>query len=522
MKKTVLVFDLDGTLYSLLNEGGEVTDYSNSMLKDKVQAKARNLVLTRKLCNKQSLDRFMEKANLDPVGISQYLSNNFGIKRDEYFNEVWDINPEKLILFDSRIKILLTELKQKNTLILLTSAPKVWQQNIFKYLSLDSIFTKVYTGDTFKIKIDIFKQIKSNYPTQLLISFGDQTETDIVPANKLGYQTCLVKNSQDIINYFSPVLPYYIDTDMGNDDILAITLMLKNGLNIRGISTVFGVATAKQGARNISRIVNYLNLDIPVYLGKSRGLNKKWQAGFPKIDCLRANTLTLLEKLAIPDTNQNNTQKLDDLAKSIINRSTLVNLVALGPLTNIATIINKYGTRFTDKIATLTIMGGALDVPGIVPPRQLAEYNIYLDPQAANLVFSTPNLPITLVPLDATSFAPACARNASRQKVVSQYKKFMNTIEREKPRNRASKIIRSMIIGNENDFDSFYDPVAVAQIIQPSLIEKTIRGRVRVSTAGKNIGQTQILDQSKSLAVTVITKIDTSGFYQILIDNLSK
>lgn len=522
MKKSIIVFDLDGTLYSLLNNADEVSGYPGSLLQKIVQMNARRLVVKRKLCNLNDVDTLMKKANLDPIGISQYLSNNFGISRDEYFNEVWNINPKKLILFDPRIKILLSELKQKNTLILLTSAPRVWQQNIFMSLSLDNIFTKIYTGDTFKTKIDIFKQIKSNYSTQQLISFGDQVETDIVPAYKLGYQTCLVKNSQDIIDFFSPTLPYYIDTDMGNDDILAISLLIRNKFNIAGISTIFGVATANQGAKNISRILNYLRLNIPIYQGSSSALDKQWKVGFPKVDCQRANELTLLKKLSIPDLEITKFKNLDTYAKIIINQPGLVNIVALGPLTNLALIINKYGSLFTDKIAMLTIMGGAIQVPGIVPPKRYAEYNIYLDPRAADIIFTTPNLPITIAPIDATRFAPACTKNAIKQRLTTKYNKFMDSIKRQKPANNIAKIIQSMITRNNQDFDSFYDPVAVAQLIQPNLATKTLKGKISVATAGENIGQTKILTQNNSQIVSVITKIDSSSFYQLLIKSLSK
>ena len=85
-------------------------------------------------------------------------------------------------------------------------------------------------------------------------------------------------------------------------------------------------------------------------------------------------------------------------------------IVALGPLTNLAEALLATPS-LADKIARIVIMGGALRVAGNIRelnPRienSFAEWNIFCDPYAADVVFQS-GAPITLVPLDATNQAP--------------------------------------------------------------------------------------------------------------------
>ena len=73
-------------------------------------------------------------------------------------------------------------------------------------------------------------------------------------------------------------------------------------------------------------------------------------------------------------------------------------LVALGPLTNLALAWRRDAHIFR-QLAEVVIMGGAVTVPGNVTP--VAEFNIYVDPEAAQVVFAS-GVPITLIGLDVT------------------------------------------------------------------------------------------------------------------------
>ena len=80
-----------------------------------------------------------------------------------------------------------------------------------------------------------------------------------------------------------------------------------------------------------------------------------------------------------------------------------VEIVTLGPLTNIADTLRKSRT-FASRVTGITLMGGALNVAGNVPGSK-AEWNFYVDPRATDIVLRS-GIPWTLVPLDATNTVP--------------------------------------------------------------------------------------------------------------------
>jgi inosine-uridine nucleoside N-ribohydrolase len=98
------------------------------------------------------------------------------------------------------------------------------------------------------------------------------------------------------------------------------------------------------------------------------------------------------------------------IAKVLMGSSDKVSVVAVGPLTNVAEALQAHA-EIADKIDTIYVMGGAVEVNGNVGgsgagiDNRHAEWNIYVDPTAANIVFES-GLPMTLVPLDATKDVP--------------------------------------------------------------------------------------------------------------------
>lgn len=102
------------------------------------------------------------------------------------------------------------------------------------------------------------------------------------------------------------------------------------------------------------------------------------------------------------------------LADLIAASARPVEIVAVGPLTNLALLLDAH-PEVADRIAGITIMGGAVDVPGNVPPfawasaNEHAEVNFWVDPAAAARVIAS-EVPITLVPLDATNYVPVDAK----------------------------------------------------------------------------------------------------------------
>lgn len=195
IKNPVQIFDMDGTLYRLNSPGNT---YKGSSLEAQVDANARQLILARGWATEETVDDLMAVGFKDPVGLSNYLQNRFSITRKAYFDQVWNINPEGLLQdYEEAVKVI-RALAAKSTLILLTSAAKVWQEQVCRYLGISDLFNRVITGEDFTTKGEVFRALSNEFDATNSISVGDQLKTDIEPAAKYGFQTLLVKRPQDL------------------------------------------------------------------------------------------------------------------------------------------------------------------------------------------------------------------------------------------------------------------------------------------------------------------------------------
>jgi len=315
----------------------------------------------------------------------------------------------------------------------------------------------------------------------------------------------------------------FIDTDMGNDDLIAICMLLSSKkFKVIGISTVNGVARASTGAKNLARILTYLNIiTIPIIKGFVRPISNTWRAEFPKNDKQRANRLTLIKKIGISKLISQNIRKYNSIIEifKIINRSSQkVTLICLGPLTNIATLINKFGKKFTRNINQIVLMGGAVNVSGIVSPLNLAEYNIYLDPEAAKIIFNS-KLRIIMVPIDATKRVPADLNLIKNGSEKLNLVEFYQKIKTSKSTTKTGNIIKEIILNNKSDFNYFYDPLVSAILEQPDMIQGSKKLEIKVSITGQERGATRG-KVSKDGNVEVINKINSKKFYNLVLNKI--
>lgn len=288
-----------------------------------------------------------------------------------------------------------------------------------------------------------------------------------------------------------------IDTDMGVDDIVAINLLLDNSkIKVKTISTVFGVSNLITGTKNLARILTFLGkINVPI----CQGSNSPRQAeNFPKIDRQRANNLTLLKNILLP---QKPAKKIV-IKKLNLKLNSPITLLCLGPLTNIAKIINQ-NLNYKKLIKRLVIMGGAIFSPGNVSPNWLTEYNIALDPDSAKIVFSS-GLPITLIATDAT------------KQVSATNKQFLKKVLAKNPQSPIGKIIKTIILNNRRDFNYFYDPLAAAILVEPKIISETKKITLSITPSGQTIGQ--INPKSN---ISLITKINRKLFYKYLLNSIN-
>ncbi|MCV2868568.1 nucleoside hydrolase [Defluviimonas sp. WL0002] len=188
-----------------------------------------------------------------------------------------------------------------------------------------------------------------------------------------------------------------IDTDPGQDDAVAILLALASPeLDVLGITAVAGNVPLDLTARN-ARIVCEIagRPEVRVYAGCDRPMVRKLVTAEYVHGKSGLDGIELFE----PGMPLQPDHAVDFLIDTLRREAPgTVTLCPLGPLTNIATAFER-APDIVNRVAEIVLMGGAYFEVGNVTPA--AEFNIYVDPEAADIVFSA-GVPIVVVPLDVT------------------------------------------------------------------------------------------------------------------------
>jgi pyrimidine-specific ribonucleoside hydrolase len=201
-----------------------------------------------------------------------------------------------------------------------------------------------------------------------------------------------------------------IDTDAGSDDLMAIAFLLAHpSVHIEAITIANGLAHVDAGARNLLRLLDLSGRkNVPVFAGRSAPL--RGSAEFP---AEWRKTSDELPGVTLPDSSRQPEPKRagDYFIKRLKDHAHPVRILALGPLTNLAEAL-QHDPSMAGTIRELVIMGGAIEVPGNLADgdvfktnNKTAEWNIFVDPLAAHIVFRSA-IPIRLIPLDATNKVP--------------------------------------------------------------------------------------------------------------------
>lgn len=187
-----------------------------------------------------------------------------------------------------------------------------------------------------------------------------------------------------------------LDTDPGIDNSLAILLALASPeISLEGLSVVHGNSSTAQGTVNALSVLELAKAEhIPVYAGCELPLVQ------PSLLAPETHGEHGIgyAKLPEPLTRPQSQNGCDFLIDKIMSNPGEMTLVAIGPLTNIALALRQE-PRIAKNVKEVFIMGGAIRHEGNTTP--LAEFNTYVDPHAAHMVFHS-GMPITLTPLDVT------------------------------------------------------------------------------------------------------------------------
>lgn len=187
-----------------------------------------------------------------------------------------------------------------------------------------------------------------------------------------------------------------LDTDPGIDDALAILLALASPeLSLEAVTVTIGNCSTEQGVTNALSVLELAGAGhIPVAAGMSLPLVQ------PPLTAPETHGSTGLGYAQLPPPRHRPASQhaVDLLIDRILAAPGEICLVAVAPLTNLAVAVRRE-PRIVQAVREVIIMGGAIRHEGNTTP--LAEFNTYVDPHAAHIVFHS-GLPITLVPLDVT------------------------------------------------------------------------------------------------------------------------
>ena len=187
-----------------------------------------------------------------------------------------------------------------------------------------------------------------------------------------------------------------IDTDPGQDDAVAILLALASPeLEVLALTAVAGNVPLALTQKNARQIVELAGRQTPVYAGADAPLKRKL------VTAEYVHGKTGLDGIPLPEpaTPLAPGHAVDAIIDALrAHPSGTITLCPLGPLTNIATAFQR-APDIIPRVAEIVLMGGAYFEVGNVTPA--AEFNIYVDPEAAEIVFKS-GVPLVVMPLDVT------------------------------------------------------------------------------------------------------------------------
>ena len=305
-----------------------------------------------------------------------------------------------------------------------------------------------------------------------------------------------------------------IDTDPGQDDAVAILLALASPDDIRllGLTCVAGnvpLALTSLNARKVCELAG--RPDIPVFSGHDRPLER------PLVTAEHVHGKTGLDGIELPDPSMplQSAHAVDFLIDTLRREPAgSVTLCPIGPLTNIAAAFRR-APDIVPRVAEIVLMGGAYFEVGNITPA--AEFNIYVDPEAAEIVFRS-GVPLVVMPLDVTHkslvthdrLAAIKALGTRVGDVVAGWTGFFERFDRAKYGTAGAPL---------------HDPTTIAYLIRPDLFEgRRINVEIEVGselTRGMTVADWWGVTDRPANA-RFIGKVDADGFFALLTERLAR
>ncbi|MDQ6818807.1 MAG: nucleoside hydrolase [Actinomycetota bacterium] len=299
-----------------------------------------------------------------------------------------------------------------------------------------------------------------------------------------------------------------LDCDPGHDDAIALLLALASPeLRLLGVTTVSGNQTLEKTTANAIRVLDHVGRrDVPVAAGAQRPLTRERHVAAE----VHGETGLDGPDLPPPSREPEPTHAIDWIAAAVANSPEPVTLVPTGPLTNVALFLARY-PDLAAKLERVVLMGGAIGEGNVTPA---AEFNIWADPEAAYRVF-TSGLHLTMVGLDVTHQALMIPAHAQRLADSGKAGKMVADLYHFFSRFHARRY--------GWDGAPVHDAVALAQVVDPSLLETTHCGVVVDTGPELSRGRTHVDLRCATWEPNchVAVDVDRERFLALLIDRIS-
>ena len=302
--------------------------------------------------------------------------------------------------------------------------------------------------------------------------------------------------------------PILLDCDPGHDDAIALLLALASPeLQVLGVTTVAGNQTLEKTTTNALRVLELVGRgDVDVAVGADRPLARDlFIAAY-------VHGESGLDGPSLPDPQRSAVEQhaVDFLAERILASARPVTLVPVGPLTNVALLLSRY-PEAAGNLERIVIMGGAIAEGNVTPA---AEFNIYVDPEAAWRVFRS-GVPMTMIGLDVTHRALMMPSHVERLRASGRAGTFV------------AELHDFFVQYHERTYGTegapIHDAVAVAEVLRPGIVE-TLNRHVDVDCESHLCRGRTVVDLWRRTVnepnADVGVGIDGDGFLELLCERI--
>jgi inosine-uridine nucleoside N-ribohydrolase len=279
-------------------------------------------------------------------------------------------------------------------------------------------------------------------------------------------------------------------------------------IDLRAITTVAGNGTLERTTHNARAVCTLAGIrDVPVAAG----------APGPLVGSLRTaphvhgESALAGAELPHPDVPLVGEHAVDLMARALRERTRPVTVVPTGPLTNVALLLRKH-PELGERVREIVLMGGSTGAGNVEP---LAEFNIHVDPEAADVVFSS-GLPVTMCGLNVTHQALAT------EEVLQRLRDLSTPL--------ADTVVGLLGFFRDRYRDLWglpappvHDPVAVARVIDPGLV-RCEEAHVAVELHGTHTRGATVCDRFRGRTpnARVGVELDAPGFWDLVVSAVDR